>query len=89
MTQQGYPELTLDGLIGLFGTRDMPLPLRERIAADVMAVLADPTIVQRLTGTGQTMVPGMAAQFAAAIDKQRQALDGFAKVLGITAATVE
>ena len=42
VTQQGFPDLTLDGLIGLFGTRDMPLALRERISADVKVVLADP-----------------------------------------------
>jgi len=89
VTQQGYPELTLDGLIGLFGTRDMPLSLRERIATDVKAALADVAIAQRLTATGQTVVPGSAAEFAAAIEKQRASLEGFAKVLGISAATVE
>jgi tripartite-type tricarboxylate transporter receptor subunit TctC len=89
VTLAGYPELTLDGLVGLFGTRDMPQALRERISADVKAVLADPAIVQRLTATGQTVVPGSAAEFTAAIDKQRAALAGFARVLGITAATIE
>ena len=89
VTQAGYPELTLDGLIGLFGTREMPVALRERIAADVKAVLADPTIAQRLAASGQTVVPGSAAEFAASIEKQRAALAGFAKVLGITAAAIE
>ena len=89
VTQQGYPELTLDGLIGLFGTRDMPLSLRERIATDVKAALADPAIAQRLTATGQTVMPGSASEFAAAIEKQRASLEGFAKVLGISAATIE
>ena len=89
VAQQGYPELTLDGLIGLFGTRDMPLSLRERIATDVKAALADPAIAQRLTATGQTIMPGSASEFAAAIEKQRASLEGFAKVLGISAATIE
>lgn len=88
-TQAGFPELTLDGLIGLFGTRDMPVALRERIAIDVKAALADETVVQRLTATGQTVMPGSASEFAAAIEKQRAALEGFARVLGITAATIE
>ena len=52
-------------------------------------MLADPAVVQRLTATGQTVVPGSAAEFTAAIEKQRAALAGFAKVLGITAATIE
>jgi tripartite-type tricarboxylate transporter receptor subunit TctC len=89
VTQQGFPDLTLDGLIGLFGTRDMPLALRERISADVKVVLADTSVVQRLTGTGQTVVPGSASEFAAAIEKQRADLAGFAKVLGMKAATTE
>jgi tripartite-type tricarboxylate transporter receptor subunit TctC len=89
VTQAGFPELTLDGLIGVFGTRDMSVALRERISADVKATLADAAVVQRLTATGQTVVPGSAAEFAAALEKQREALAGFAKVLGITAAATE
>ena len=87
--EAGYPELTLDGLVGLFGTRDTPMPLRERISADVKAALADATVVQRLTTTGQTVVPGSAAEFAAAIEKQRSSFAGFANNLGIKAATFE
>ena len=34
-TEAGFPGLTFDGLVGFYGTRDMPLELRERIAADV------------------------------------------------------
>ena len=43
------------------------------IAADVKDVLADPAIVSRLQATGQEVVPGSAAEFAAAIDRQRAA----------------
>jgi len=90
VAQAGSPDLTFDGLIGLFSTRDtLPAAVRERIGADVRAVLDDPAIVQRLTATGQTVVPGTAADFAAAIDRQRSALADFAKVLGIKAATIE
>jgi len=89
VAQAGFPELTFDGLIGLFGTRDTPLPLRERIAADVKAALADPAIVERLTATGQVVSPGSAAEFAASIEKQSAGMAGFAKVLGIQTATTE
>jgi tripartite-type tricarboxylate transporter receptor subunit TctC len=87
VAQAGFPELTFDGLVGLYGTRDMPLALRERIAADIKEVLSDPTIVARLQATGQVVVPGSAAEFAASIDKQRATVAGIAKVLGIKAAT--
>jgi tripartite-type tricarboxylate transporter receptor subunit TctC len=85
--QQGYPDLTFDGLVGLFGARDMPAPLRERIAADVKAALADQTIHARLTSTGQVVVPGSAADFAASIDKQRNGLAEVVSVLDIKPAT--
>ncbi len=89
VAQAGFPELTFDGLVGMFGPRDMPLSLRERIAADVKVALADPGIEQRLTATGQVVSPGSAAEFAASIEKQSADIAGFAKVLGIQAATTE
>jgi tripartite-type tricarboxylate transporter receptor subunit TctC len=85
--QAGYPDLTFDGLVGLFGPRDMPSSLRERIAADVKTALADPTIHSRLTATGQVVVPGSAEELAASIDKQRAGLVDVAAVLGLKAAT--
>ncbi len=85
--QAGYPDLTFDGLIGLFGPRDMPPSLRERIAADVKTALADPAIHSRLTATGQVVVPGSGAELAASIDKQRAGLVDVAAVLGLRSAT--
>ena len=86
VAQAGFPLMTFDGPIGFYGQRDMPVELRERIATDVKAALADPAIVQRLTATGQEVVPGSAAEFAASIDRQRQGVEAIAKVLGIKAA---
>ena len=67
--EAGFPALTFDGLIGLFGPRDMPQALRDRIAADVKEVLADPTVASRLTATGQVVSPGTGAEFAASIGR--------------------
>jgi tripartite-type tricarboxylate transporter receptor subunit TctC len=86
-TQAGFPGLTFDGLVGFYGTRDMPIELRERIAADIKEALADPTIISRLQATGQDVVPGTAAEFAASIDRQRAAVAETARILGIKAAT--
>jgi tripartite-type tricarboxylate transporter receptor subunit TctC len=85
--QAGYPDLTFDGLVGIFGARDMPPSLRERIAADVKTALDDPSIHSRLTATGQVVVPGSASDLAASIDKQRAGLANAATVLGIRSAT--
>jgi tripartite-type tricarboxylate transporter receptor subunit TctC len=87
VTQAGFPDLTLDGLIGIFGQRDLPQSARERIAADVKTALDDPSIRSRLTATGQIVVPGSSAELAASIAKQRAGLVEVAKVLGIREAT--
>jgi tripartite-type tricarboxylate transporter receptor subunit TctC len=84
--QAGFPDLTFDGLIGFYGARDMPSELREKIATDVRASLTDRVIIDRLQATGQEVMPGSAAEFAADIDKQRIGAAENAKVLGIKAA---
>jgi tripartite-type tricarboxylate transporter receptor subunit TctC len=84
--QSGFPGLTFDGLVGFYGTRDLPNEVRERIATDVRAALADRAIVSRFEATGQEVLPGSAAEFAADIDKQRIGAADSANVLGIKAA---
>src|SRR5262249_60633739 len=62
VTEAGYPDLTFDGLVGLFGPPDMAAELRERITADIRAVANDPEINTRLTATGQVVSPGSASE---------------------------
>jgi len=80
--EAGYPVLTIDGLVGLFGPPGMPLALRQRITADIRAV-ADKTIEDRLTITGQLMNIGGPEEFAASIEQQRSTVAQSAKELGI------
>jgi tripartite-type tricarboxylate transporter receptor subunit TctC len=80
--EAGYPALTLDGLVGLFGPVGMPLDLRQRITVDIRAV-ADATIGERLEITGQLMNIGGPEEFARSIDEQRAVVAKFAKELGI------
>jgi tripartite-type tricarboxylate transporter receptor subunit TctC len=81
--QAGYPALTFDGLVGLFAPPNMGSELRERIAADMRAVAADPAIEPRLIQTGQILNPGGPAEFAAAITDQTDKLAAIAKALDI------
>jgi tripartite-type tricarboxylate transporter receptor subunit TctC len=81
--EAGYPALEFDGLVGLFGPQTMASALRERIAADIRTVAADPYIEQRLVATGQILNPGTAAEFGAAIEEQKSKLAGIAKALDI------
>ena len=82
--EAGFPDLTLDGLVGLFGPQSMPAALRERIAAEVGEVSKDPIIADRLTLTGQMLNVGGAAEFTAAIEEQRRTVASAAKDLGIS-----
>ncbi|HEY4819655.1 MAG TPA: tripartite tricarboxylate transporter substrate-binding protein, partial [Xanthobacteraceae bacterium] len=83
--EAGYPGLTIDGLVGLFGPAGMPLALRERIAADMRAVAADPIIADRLNASGQILNIGGPAEFEKSIDEQRAEVAKMAKTLGVAA----
>jgi tripartite-type tricarboxylate transporter receptor subunit TctC len=86
VNEAGYPELTLDGLVGFFGPRGMSLPLRERIAADMRDIVQEPDFVEKLSVTGQIANAGGPAEFAAAMQEQRERLAIAAKGLGVKAA---
>jgi len=80
--EAGYPTLTFDGLVGLFGPRGMPLGLRQRIASDISSI-ADATVADRLTVSGQIMNIGGPEEFAKSIEEQRAKVAEFAKVIGV------
>ena len=83
VSEAGFPELTLDGLVGFFGPHGMPAALREHIAADVRAVVQEPDFGEKLTVTGQIANAGGPAEFAAAMQEQRDRLAIAAKELGL------
>ena len=84
-TEAGVPELSFDGLVGLIAARASNLSdaARDRIVADVRAVGTDAAVVERLTATGQLVIPGTGADMAASIREQAAQLAETAKVLGI------
>jgi tripartite-type tricarboxylate transporter receptor subunit TctC len=71
VTEAGYPELAFGGLLGLFGRKNMPAELRERIASDVITVLKDPDVQQRLTKVGLTPRGTTPTQFTTILEGQR------------------
>ena len=81
--EAGYKSLEFDGLVGLLGPRGMPLAVRDRIAADIRAIAADPDVVARLGSTGQVINPGSPAEFQVALDDQRATVAAIGKILGI------
>jgi tripartite-type tricarboxylate transporter receptor subunit TctC len=66
----GFGGLGVETTAGLYGPKDMPLALREKIARDVIEVVADPVITERLLATGQVVRPGGPAELAATIQEQ-------------------
>lgn len=84
VAEAGFPYLGLDSLIGIYGPSGMPMALREKIAADVRAVVdADPSIAARLAATGQVIDIRGPAEFAAGIKEIRDQLASIAITLGI------
>jgi tripartite-type tricarboxylate transporter receptor subunit TctC len=79
----GHPELSADGFQGFFGWRGMSDDLRERIAADVRAVGADPALRERLAVLGQALRTGTPAEFAAMIAEQRTKIAAIAQAIGL------
>ena len=79
IAEAGYPGLTFDGLVGIFGPRYLPQAARDRIADGMRTVLSDPAVSTRIVEMGSGINPGNGAEFAASIDEQRAKL---AAVLG-------
>jgi tripartite-type tricarboxylate transporter receptor subunit TctC len=77
----GYPELTLAGLTGLYGWRDMPTSIKERIAADVRTIASDPAVVERVKSIGSVVRVGTPAEFATALEEQRARIAAIARTM--------
>jgi tripartite-type tricarboxylate transporter receptor subunit TctC len=69
--EAGYPDLTFDGVSGIYGWRDMPAEIKTRIATDTRAIIADPAFRARVIGVGTAPRLGTPEEFAAAIEEQR------------------
>ena len=85
-SEAGYPDLTFESIGGVFGPRGMAPALREKIAADFRKVAEDPIFAKRLGDTGQIMTILGPADFAAAVEAQRDKLAELARILGVKAA---
>lgn len=71
VAEAGFPDFTFGGLLGLFGPKDMPLSLRERIASEVRDALREPEIKNRLATLGLVARATTTAEFATILDEQR------------------
>jgi len=69
--EAGYPDLTFEGVVGIYGWRGMPAEITDRVSKDVQAITADPSFRARVEAVGSMPRTGSAAEFAAAIEQQR------------------
>lgn len=85
VSELGYPQLNFDGLVGLIGSRSSGITddVRNRIAADIKTVAADPIVAERLAATAQINNPGSGADLQASQDEQTAQLDATAKIVGL------
>ncbi len=83
VTELGFPELSMEGLCGFFGSRGMAVAIRERVAADVMAIAGESDIRERLAVIGQAARPGTMAEFSAFLADNRKRLMIVAKTAGV------
>jgi tripartite-type tricarboxylate transporter receptor subunit TctC len=83
VVESGFPSLLASPVLGLLGPRGMPLELRQRIAADVLAAL-DKTARERLTPTGQPATPLGVDAYTAALKEQYAQVAHIASVMGLT-----
>jgi tripartite-type tricarboxylate transporter receptor subunit TctC len=71
VAEAGYPDLTFGGLLGVFGPRDMPAIVRERLSSEVRAILTEPDVKHRLTNVGVLIRGSSPAEFTTILDEQR------------------
>jgi tripartite-type tricarboxylate transporter receptor subunit TctC len=81
--EAGYPELSIEAPLGLFGPKTMSLELRERIAADVQVLASDSAIAQRLTSLGMLARASTPTEYAATLAVQRARWAALARAYGV------
>jgi tripartite-type tricarboxylate transporter receptor subunit TctC len=69
--EAGYPDLTFEGTVGIYGWRGIPAEIQNRISTDVQAITSDPAFRSRVATAGSAARSGTPAEFAAAIEEQR------------------
>lgn len=81
--EAGFPALDVQTTAGFYGPRGMAPELRERIARDVIAVVADKEITAKLVATGQAVRTGGPNELAQTLKEQAEQAARVAKTLGL------
>ncbi|MFM9848267.1 MAG: Bug family tripartite tricarboxylate transporter substrate binding protein [Hyphomicrobiaceae bacterium] len=68
VTEQGFPEMTIEGVFGLYGPKDMFARLIEQISADVGTAANEPDLGSRFERLGQSLRTVPTAEFTSELD---------------------
>lgn len=72
VVEAGFPHMVVNGFTGLFGWKDMPAGLRDRIFTDVRAATSkDPSLSKRFLDAALALKVSPAAELTALMDEQR------------------
>lgn len=80
--EAGYPDLLVEGFLGVFGWRGMPNPVREELSAEARAVLADPGVAERYATAGLRARGSTPEEFQAELDGHRAQWTKLAREFG-------
>jgi tripartite-type tricarboxylate transporter receptor subunit TctC len=83
--EAGFPPLAFETTAGLYGPAGVPRDLRERLAKDVITVVSEPAITERLVATGQAVNLGGPDELAQTLRQQAEQMATVAKALGLKA----
>jgi tripartite-type tricarboxylate transporter receptor subunit TctC len=82
VVEAGHSDLLFDAFLGFFGLRDMPIELREHIAAEIRSVSADPVLRERMASMGQGVLTSTPSELASRVEEERAKVAAIAKILG-------
>jgi tripartite-type tricarboxylate transporter receptor subunit TctC len=81
--EAGFPDLSVPAVGCVYGWRDMPLPLRDRLALDIDLAAQDPSLVAQLGRVGQIVRRSTPDALAKLLVQQRQSLAPLADIMAV------
>jgi tripartite-type tricarboxylate transporter receptor subunit TctC len=84
--ESGYPVLATETSTAVFGGPQMSQTLRKKIADDMIAVINDPKVRDRIASTGQDVVPSGPDELAEVVKRQSLKAEAIVAALGMSKA---
>ena len=86
MAEQGYPDFVITAWFAIYGPRNLPADLQQKLAAAAQATVSDPEVRDRLLATGSDPFPAGPGELATFT---RSEIERYRKVVALSGAKVE